>query len=155
MEQVAKSGPLQFVEASARKQPLVFLDTDVIFSYLKGDALASQLFSAEAAGRIHFAVNDIVLQELLLADAASLPGFERIIDHLHILPLDLAKAEAMLPRVKSLGNRSAHPNEILILSSVDECDFLVTTDARLKSLAISKKPQVVTPEELALQLQAA
>src|SRR5271167_4643083 len=89
MEQVAKSEPLQLVQASERKQPLVFLDTDVIFSYLKGDASAAQLFSAEAAGRIHFAVNDIVLQELLLADAASLPGFERIIDHLHVLPLDL------------------------------------------------------------------
>src|SRR5271165_2336927 len=155
MEHVAKSEPRQLVEAPARKQPLVFLDTDVIFSYLKGDASAAQLFSAEAAGRIHFAVNDIVLQELLLGDAASLPEFERIIDHLHILPLDLAKAEAMVPRVTALGNRSAHTNDILILSSVDECDFLVTRAQALKDMAISKKPQVVTPEELVLQLRAA
>jgi len=48
MEHVAKSEPRQLVEAPARKQPLVFLDTDVIFSYLKGDASAAQLFSAEA-----------------------------------------------------------------------------------------------------------
>jgi hypothetical protein len=64
MEQVAKSEPLQLVEAPERKQPLVFLDTNVIFGYLKGDASAAQLFSAEAAGRIHFEVNAIVLQEL-------------------------------------------------------------------------------------------
>ena len=96
-----------------------------------------------------------MLQELLLGDAASLPEFERIIDHLHILPLDLAKAEAMVPRVTALGNRSAHTNDILILSSVDECDFLVTRAQALKDMAISKKPQVVTPEELVLQLRAA
>jgi predicted nucleic acid-binding protein len=94
MEQVAKSEPLQLVEAPERKQPLVFLDTNVIFGYLKGDASAAQLFSAEAAGRIHFAVNAIVLQELLLGDAAGLPEFDRIIEHLHVLPSDLAKAEA-------------------------------------------------------------
>jgi len=155
MEQLAKSEPRQLVEASARKQPLVFLDTRVIFSYLKGDASAAQLFSAEASGRIHFAVNDIVLQELLLADAASLPEFERIIDHLQVLPLDLAKAEAMLPRVKAMKSRLPHSNDILIVSSADECDFLVTRAQVLKNLVISKKPQVVTPEELVLQLRAA
>jgi hypothetical protein len=114
------------------------------------------LFSAEANGRIRFAVNPIVLQELLLAaDAAGRPEFERIREHLRVLTLDFAKAEALLPRVRTLRNRLAHSNDILILSSADECDFLVTSDVLLKNLVTAEKPQVVTPEELVTHLQAA
>jgi predicted nucleic acid-binding protein len=114
------------------------------------------LFSAEAEGRVRFAVNPIVLQELLLAaDAADRPAFERIRDHLRVLPVDFAKAEALLPRVRALRNRLAHSNDILILSSAVECDFFVTRDALLKALVTAGKPQVVTPEELITHLQAA
>jgi predicted nucleic acid-binding protein len=159
MQHVANSEPLEQSERSDRKQPLVFLDTDVIIGYLRGDPSAAQLFSAEADGRIRFAVNGIVLQELLLGgDAAGRPEFERIIDHLRVLPVDLAKAEALLPRVwalRALRNRLAHPNDILIVTSADECDFLVTSDVLLKKLVTSGKPRVVTPEELATQLRAA
>jgi predicted nucleic acid-binding protein len=48
----------------------VFLDTNVIVGYLQGDPSAAQLFSAEAAGRLRFAVNGILLQEILLTDDA-------------------------------------------------------------------------------------
>ena len=87
----------------------MFLDTNVILGYLRGDAYAVQLFSAEASGRLRSAVNAIVLQELLLtADFASLPEFDRIRDHLRVLPLDFAKAEALLPHVRVLRDRLAH-----------------------------------------------
>jgi predicted nucleic acid-binding protein len=156
MEQVAKFEPLGQIDLSDRTRPLVFLDTNVIVGFLQGDPPAAQLFSAEAEGRIRFAVNPIVLQELLLAaDAAGGPEFERIRDHLRVLPVDFAKAEALLPRVRALRNRLAHSNDILVLSSADECDFLVTRDALLKNLVTAGKPQVVTPEELVAQLQAA
>ena len=119
-------------------------------------APASVLGRGASSGRIRFAVNPIVLQELLLAaDAAGHPGFEQIRDHLRVLPLDYAKAEAFLPKVRLLRNRLPHPNDILILSSADKCDFLVTRDAVLKNLVTSEKPQVVTPEELVTQLRAA
>lgn len=156
MEQVARREEFLTGELAERPRPLVFLDTNVIITYLRGDPSAARLFSAEAAGRIRFAVNPIVLQELLLlGDAAGRPEFEQIRDHLRILPVDLAKAEAMLPRVRALRNRLAHPNDILILSSADECDFLVTRDADFKSLVTDEKPRVVTPEELVTQLRAA
>jgi predicted nucleic acid-binding protein len=156
MEQVAKPEPLELGEHGASKRPLVFLDTDAILRYLRGDASVAQLFSAEASGRIRFAVNPIVLQELLLAaDAASRPEFQNIRDHLRVLPLDLAKAEALVPRARALRNRLAHPNDILILSSADECDFLVTSDVYLKNFVTTEKPQVVTPEELVTRLRAA
>src|SRR5580700_1431831 len=156
MKPVANSDPLEQGERSDRELPLVFLDTNVIISYLQGDPAAAQLFFAEADGRIRFAVNPIVLQELLLAaDTASRPEFERIRDHLRVLPVDFAKAEALLPRARALRNRLVHSNDILILSSAGECDFLVTSDARLKNLATTGKPQVVTPAELVGHLQAA
>jgi predicted nucleic acid-binding protein len=156
MEQVTKTEPLEQDEGSDRKLPLVFLDTTVIIGYLHGDPSAAQLFSAEADGRIRFAVNPIVLQELLLAaDAAGRPEFEQIRDHLRVLPVDFAKAEALLPRVRALRHRLAHSNDILILSSAGECDFLVTRDVLLKNLVSADKPQVVTPEELVTHLRAA
>lgn len=155
MEQVVKSERcLQRDNPNSR--PLVFLDTNVIIGYLQGDSAAAQLFSAEAEGRISFAINPIVLQELLLAaDTTDRPEFERIRDHLRVLPVDFAKAEALVPRVRALRNRLTHSNNILILSSADECDFLVTSDVLLKSLVRAEKPQVVTPEELVARLRAA
>ena len=156
MEIVSKTEPREQGEHPGPKRPLVFLDTNVIIGYLRGDSSAAQLFSAEADGRIRFAVNPIVLQELLLAaDAAGRPEFERIRDHLRVLPVDIAKAEALLPRVRDLRNRLAHSNDILILSSADACDFLVTSDVLLKDLVLAGKPQVVTPEELVTHLRAA
>lgn len=156
MEQAANPESLQNGERPDTKQPLVFLDTNVIIGYIRGDPTAVQVFSAEAAGRIRVAVNPIVLQELLLADdGASRPEFEQIRDHLRVLPIDLAKAEALLPQFRAQRNRFAHSNDLLILSSADECDFLVTSDALLKSLVSAAKPQVVTPEELVAHLRAA
>jgi predicted nucleic acid-binding protein len=155
MEQAAQPEILDRREPNANR-PLVFLDTNVILAYLQGDPSAAQLFSVEESGRIRFAVNPIVLQELLLAtDAADRPELERIRDHVRVLPLDITKSEALLPRARAVKNRLAHANDILILSSADECDFLVTTDVLLKNLATSPKLRVVTPEELVTQLRAA
>ncbi|MBZ5607116.1 MAG: PIN domain-containing protein [Acidobacteriia bacterium] len=156
VEQLAKPDQVKHGERADANQPLVFLDTNVIIEYLRGDPAAAQLFTAEAAGRIRFAVNAIVLQELLLAvDTAGRPEFQLIRDHLRVLPVDFAKAEALLPRVRAVRNRMAHSNDILILSSADECDFLVTSDVDFKSLVMAEKPQVVTPEELVAHLRAA
>lgn len=133
----------------------MFLDTNVVVDYLRGEPAAAQLFSAEADGRVRFAVNPIVLQELLLAaDAAARPEFERI-RGVRVLPVDFAKAEALLPRLRALRNRVMHSNDVLILSSAGECDFLVTRDKLLKNLVTTEKPQVVTPEELVTRLRAA
>jgi predicted nucleic acid-binding protein len=157
MEQLAKPKELECGEFRVPERPLVFLDTNVIIGYLQGDPSVAKLFSAEADGRIRFAVNPIVLQELILAgDAVGRPEFDRISDHLRVLPLDLAKAEALVPRAQALRNRLAHANDILIVSSADECDYLVTTrDMLLKKLVTEEKPQVVTAEELANYLRAA
>ena len=153
MEQFGDAGQ---PEISAHKRPLVFLDSSVIIAYLQAEPSAVQLFSAEADGRIRFAINPIVLQELLLAaNAANRQEFERIRDHFRILPVDFGKAEALLPQVRALRNRLTHSNDLLILSSAAECDFFVTRDTLLKGLVTTDKPQVVTPDEFATQLRAA
>jgi predicted nucleic acid-binding protein len=156
MEPVATPNGLEHSEDADPRRPLVFLDTGVIIEFLRGDRSAANLVSAEAEGQIRFAVNPIVLQELLLAaDGASRPEFEQIREHLQVLPLDLAKAEALIERVRALRNRLIHSNDLLILSNAEECDFLVTRDARFKNLVTKEKPEVVTPEELVTQLRAA
>jgi predicted nucleic acid-binding protein len=156
MEQFEEPGRTEKTGGYDRKRPLVFLDSNVIIAYLQGEESATQLFLAEAEGRIRFAINPIVLQELLLAaNAASRPEFERIRDHFRVLPIDFGKAEAMLPQVRALRNRLTHSNDLLILSSAAECDFLVTRDTLLKNFVTTGKPQVVTPEEFATRLRAA
>ncbi len=156
MEGLAKAESSDQREQVSRKRPLVFLDSSVILAYLQGDSSAAQLFSAEAQGRIRFAVNSIVLQELILtADLGRHPEFERIREHLRVLPINFSKAEALIPGIRNLRNRIVHSNDILILSSADECDFLVTNDRLLMSMAGNEKPRILTPEELAAQLRAA
>ena len=164
----------QTVEVESRGQaqgpkgepPLVFLDTSVILDYLRGEPSAAHLFSAESDGRVRLAVNPIVLQELLLSmDAAAKPEFNRIIDHLKLLPIDFAKAEALaveasqalktMPEPPAMRKRLPHSNDLIILSSVGDCDFLVTTDKRLKDLVANGRPQVLTPTELVARLRAA
>lgn len=156
VERASKTGDGHEQEQVDRKRPLVFLDTSVILAFLQGDSSAGELFSAEAQGRIRFAVNSIVLQELLLtADLAGQSDFERIREHLRILPVDFSKAEALIPRIRDLRNRIVHSNGVLILSSADECDFLVTKDSLLKKVASTEKPKILTPEEFAIHLRAA
>jgi predicted nucleic acid-binding protein len=153
---VQQDAPLESSVVPDPERPLVFLDTNVIMAYLRAEQPATQLFSAGAAGRIRLAVNPIVLQELLLAaDTVGRPEFDRICDHLRLLPLDYVKAQALLPRARALRNHFAHCNDILILSSADECDFFVTSDGVFRKLVISERPEVLTPEELVAHLRAA
>jgi hypothetical protein len=49
---VFKTEPREQGKHFAPKRPLVFLDTNVIIGYLRGEPSAAQLFSAEADGRI-------------------------------------------------------------------------------------------------------
>lgn len=140
-------------------KPSVFLDTNVVASYLTGEPSSSQLFSREILGRIHAAINPIVMQELFfLADAREHPEMlDEIEQELSILPLNLEKADEYLKQATTLRNRIAHSNDILILSSASDCDYLVTYDLALgKTLSSlsAGKTKVVTPEQLISQLKS-
>jgi predicted nucleic acid-binding protein len=106
-------------------------------------------------GKVRLAINPIVLQELFFR--AETREHPEIIDELQeevsVLPLNLEKAEEYLKHTANLQNRIAHSNDVLILSSAADCDYLVTYDQGLRSLPTSK-PRVVTPEQLLSQLES-
>lgn len=140
-------------------KPLVFLDTNVVASYLRGEPPSSHLFSNEIIEKVHLAINPIVLQELFfLAETRKHPEIlDEIQQEVRLLPLNFEKAEEYLKQATNLRNRIAHSNDVLILSSAADCDYLVTYDQALKkalSSILTSKPQVVTPEQLISQLES-
>ncbi|MGA2589430.1 MAG: PIN domain-containing protein [Bryobacteraceae bacterium] len=164
MQQVVEFEPQAKVERPNQEPPLAFLDTNVILDYLRGEPLAVQLFSAELDGRVRFAISPIVLGELILTtEEAVKPELNRVLGQLKILPIDYARAEALtaeIARTMETPNgqartRAPHPSDIVNASSLGDCDFLVTSNRRLKDLVAGDKPQVVTPEELVSRLRAA
>lgn len=136
--------------------PLVFIDTNVVAAYLRGESSSSHLFSDEILRKVHFAINPIVLQELLfIAETRKHPEILNAVQkQFRLLPINLDKADEYLKYAVDLRNKIPHSNDILILSSAVECDYLVTYDLALKALSsrLSCKPQIVTPEQLLSQL---
>ncbi|MGO4885629.1 MAG: type II toxin-antitoxin system VapC family toxin [Bryobacteraceae bacterium] len=164
MQEVVELEPQAAARSSNHEPPLAFLDTDVVLSYLRGDPTAVELFRAESEGRIRFAINHLVLGELILtADDAAKPALNRILEHLKVLPLDYPKAKALTAAVaRSMDtpngqarSRTPHPADMVNASGLGDSDFLVTSNGVLKSLVAGGKPRVVTPDELVAYLQSA
>jgi predicted nucleic acid-binding protein len=132
-------------DASRRR---VFLDTSVITAILRGQGAAPRLLSEDVTRRVQFAVNPIVLQELLhLPDArANSELLEAIRRNWQILPIDEEAFSAFLRDAQALRNRAIHSNDLLILGSAAECDYLVTYDRDLMLVA-SDRPIILTPEQ--------
>ncbi|TRU25401.1 MAG: type II toxin-antitoxin system VapC family toxin [Microcystis aeruginosa Ma_SC_T_19800800_S464] len=135
------------------EKPLVFLDTDVLISYLRGDLASVHLFDQEILDRVRLAINAIVLQELLfLAEVRNHPEIvDRIQEKVTILDFDLVKLDQYWQNARDIRNILAGSNDVLILSSAANCDYLVTYDQKRKkasSYLYNSKPMVVTPEEL-------
>lgn len=137
----------------SQERPLVFVDTNVVAAYLRGEPPSSHIFSHEMLEKVRLAINPIVLQELFfLAESRKHPEIiQEIQEEVNVLPINLDKAKEYLQQAASLRNHITHSNDVLILSSAAECDYLVTYDKALKFLS-SSKPQVVTPEQLLSQL---
>lgn len=138
---------------TSKNLPLVFLDTNVLAAYLRGESPSSNLFSQEILKQVRLAINPVVLQELVfLTETHKNPELlNELQEDVDVIPVNLEKAEEYLQYAANLRNRIAHSNDILILSSAAECDYLVTYDKALRSLS-TNKPQVVTPEQLLSQL---
>ena len=72
---------------------------------------------------------------------------ERMLKQTDTLPIDMKAADTILPRAKELRDRALHSNDILVVSSAADCDYLITSDKFLGALVIRDKPKVLTPEE--------
>lgn len=130
-----------------------FLDTNVLLEYFQGKAELQHLFSEEVRERAAFAINSIVVQELLL----SYRGEELIAvePYLEILPLDVDPSSPELQAMlRDVRNRSLHVNDILILATARSYDVLLTNDRDLLQAgnAILRSE---TPEEFLVELGAA
>lgn len=141
------------------EKPLVFVDTNVIVAYLRGEAASSRLFSPEILERVNLAIDPIVFQELLfINEAREHPEvFEKIQNNVRILDFDLAKADEYMPIARTIRDKIAHSNDILLLSSASACDYLVTYDRKLGEASrylSPNKPVVVTPEQFLSRLES-
>jgi len=142
---------------TSKHLPIVFLDTNVIAAYLRGESPSSEIFSPAVLKQVRLAINPVVLQELFfLVESSKNPEIlDELQEEVNVIPVNLQKAEEYLKYAADLRNRIAHSNDVLILSSAAECDYLVTYDKALSkalgSLSTSK-PQIVTPEQLLSEL---
>jgi len=130
-------------------RPTVFLDSNVLMQYLRGSSPESRLLSERMLKRFRFAVNPVVLSELLLAGNARKHAdrFQRIQDSVNILPINEAELEQISDKIRTLRYTGMHSNDFLIYSSAVGCDYLVTKDKEFKNLSNGKKPVVLTTEE--------
>ena len=112
---------------------LVFLDTDVLASYLRGDLASVHLFDREILDLIRLAINAIVLQELLfLAEVRNHPEIvDWIQEKVTILDFDLVKLDQYWQNARDIRNILVNSNDVLILSSAANCDYLFTYDQKL------------------------
>jgi len=135
-----------------------FLDTNVLLEYIAGKAELKSLFSDEVRERAAFAVNAIVLQELLLAGNDSTGGIDltRVIPYLEVIGagVDLSSPETQA-ELRELRNLVLHTNDVLILAGARSCDVLLTYDRKLIEAGESSAVRSETPEEFLVELGAA
>jgi predicted nucleic acid-binding protein len=131
-----------------------FLDTNVLLEYLDGKAELQHLFSEDVRERVAFAVNSIVLQELVLSYKAT--EVMAVEPYLEILALGVEpsspETQAML---RDGRNRNLHVNDILILAGARSCDVLLTYDDQKLKGNNGARLRSETPEEFLAELGVA
>jgi predicted nucleic acid-binding protein len=134
----------------------VFLDTNVLLEYLRGKPELQKLFTPAVEERVSFAVNPVVLQELMLATGAvdQTIDLADIASHFEILGAEAFPFES-LARFRQARNQPAHVNDLMILASSRHCDVLLTYDRKLRELGQRADIEAETPEEFLEDLQLA
>jgi predicted nucleic acid-binding protein len=134
-----------------------FLDTNVLLEYIGGKAELQQLFSEEVRQRAAFAINGVVLQELLLARGNAPGGIDltKIVPYLEVVGagMNLYSPETQA-ELRELRNRVMHPNDVLILAGARSCDVLLTYDNDLLTVE-NAAVRSETPEAFLDELGAA
>jgi predicted nucleic acid-binding protein len=134
-----------------------FLDTTVLLEYIRGKAELQQLFSEEVLERAAFAVNGVVLQELLLArDAGGTVDLTAVVPFLEVIGAgaDLSSPETQA-QLRELRNRVMHANDILILAGARSCDVLLTYNRAFLQAGEMTVVRSETPEEFLEELGTA
>jgi predicted nucleic acid-binding protein len=135
-----------------------FVDTNVLLEYIAGKAEIRRLFSEEVRQKAEFAINAIVLQELLLArkDAPDELDLTSVIPFLEVIG---AGVDLSSPQVRQelarLRNYAMHSNDLLILAGARACDVLLTYDRELLHAGDRAEVRSETPEQFLHELDAA
>jgi len=134
-----------------------FLDTNVLLEYLRGKPELQALFTPQVEERVTFAVNPVVLQELMLASGAAERhiDFATIASHLQVLAAEAFTSPETVDRLRQARNYAAHANDLMILASSRHCDVLLTYERKLRELGKSAEVEAETPEEFLEDLQLA
>ncbi len=128
-----------------------FLATDVLLEYIRGKAELQGLFSEEVRERAVLAINDVVVQELLLSSA----DLTSVASYLEIMPtaLDMSSPETQAS-LHEVRKRKMHVNDVLILAGARSCDVLLTYDRDLLDVGKGAEVRSETPEEFLVELGA-
>ncbi len=134
-----------------------FLDTNVLLQYLRGKPELQRMFTPDVEDKVTFAVNPVVLQELLLAGGSAREQIDlaKIAAHLEVLSAEALGSPEILRRLRELRNNAAHANDLMILASSRHCDVLLTYDRDLLALGKIAEVESETPEEFLEDLQIA
>ena len=142
----------------ASRKIRAFLDTNVLLEYIAGKAELRRLFSDEVRERASFAINAIVLQELLLArkDAPAAVDLTAVIPYLEVVGagVDLSSPETQA-ELRKLRNYVMHANDVLILAGARACDVLLTYDRELLKAGNVADVRSETPEDFLEELDSA
>jgi len=134
----------------------VFLDTNVIISYLQGNAEVKDLFLDEILEKVHYVVSPVVYQELIFAsnqmekrDALRTQAdFAKVDRYVEVVSLETSKIKVDSKNLRGLRNRLVHANDILILqTAVSSCDYLLTLDKKLLEIEKMDSMRIVSPTE--------
>lgn len=138
----------------------VFLDTNVLIAFFRGDAHLQTLFSPEMIRKIKYAVNPVVYQELLLVGSKAgkkfnLDELSGLVEIIELDPNQTADQLAYyLKSVRSLRNMAVHTNDVLILSTARECDYLLTYDKVIIRLSEEQTVKAMSPEDFIQLMEA-
>jgi predicted nucleic acid-binding protein len=132
----------------------VFLDTNVLASYLLGKPEAERLFDPDVAKRVQYIISPVVLQELLLVSDElgkkdNSEELNRLLSkYLTIKELDEETVKTSVQRIRQLRNRIVHANDLLnIQVAATTTDYFLTQDKVLLSLKDIGSVKVISPDQ--------
>lgn len=136
--------------ANMAKKIEVFLDSCILIQYFKGDKELKNLFSPEILNKVQFAINPIVFQEILLINKRMNEKieFDKLEKYLKVIPITENIGEDEVKKIKMIRNYLVHSNDILIIkSSLEECDYLLSTDKELLNIGSIGSLKIINPKE--------
>ncbi len=141
--------------ATTKTKMMVFIDANVIISYIEGKPELAKLFSPEIEANVQYAINPVVLQELLLLGSPfpESVDIDRLSSKFVMLPVDLIDSKQFLEKTRTLSKKLSHINNVIILASAKNCDYILSYDVELRDLSLATDATVLNPEEFLAQME--